>query len=91
MDKQNIQTAFFSATYEAKIMELARKIVQDPEVIAVKQEDLSLDTIHQYYIVAESEEAKVQALRNLYGVVTVDNAMVFCRVGSLFFSIVILL
>ncbi|GAV08081.1 hypothetical protein RvY_17826 [Ramazzottius varieornatus] len=79
MDKQKIQTAFFSATYEPKIMELARKIVQDPEVIAVKQEDLSLDTIHQYYIVAETEEAKVQALRNLYGIVTVDNAMVFCR------------
>ncbi|OWA52446.1 ATP-dependent RNA helicase DDX19B [Hypsibius exemplaris] len=79
MDQNVVQTALFSATYEDKVMDFAKKVVRNPEVIAVKTEDLSLESIHQYFIMAANDDEKIHALRSLYGVVTVDNAIVFCR------------
>ncbi|XP_055333344.1 ATP-dependent RNA helicase DDX19A-like [Paramacrobiotus metropolitanus] len=79
MDQAAVQTALFSATYDPQVMDFAKKIVRDPELITVKTEDLSLENIHQYYMKLGSDDEKIKALRSLYGVVTVDNAMVFCR------------
>ncbi|OWA53120.1 ATP-dependent RNA helicase DDX19A [Hypsibius exemplaris] len=79
MDENSVQTALFSATYEPKVLAFAKKIIRDPDVITVKTEDLSLDAICQYYVIAGNDEEKIRALRSFYGVITVDNAIVFCR------------
>lgn len=84
MDQGSVQTALFSATYDPKVMEFAKKIVRDAELITVRNEDLSLENIHQYYVRVGSDEEKIKALRALYGIVTVDNAIVFCRVTLIY-------
>ena len=36
----------------------------------------------QFYIVCANEESKFEALCNLYGVISIGQAMVFCQVRS---------
>lgn len=86
MDQGNTQTALFSATYNPKVMEFAKKIIKEPELITVKTEELSLENIHQYFVTVNNDEDKLKSLRALYGAITVDNAIVFCRVSPFFFS-----
>ncbi|GAV08074.1 hypothetical protein RvY_17821-2 [Ramazzottius varieornatus] len=79
MDQGNTQTALFSATYNPKVMEFAKKIIKEPELITVKTEELSLENIHQYFVTVNNDDDKLKSLRALYGAITVDNAIVFCR------------
>merc|ERR1719450_426932 len=42
-------------------------------------EEESLDNIKQYYVHCETPEAKYQSIANIYGVVTIGQAMIFCH------------
>ena len=74
------QMMFFSATYDTEVMEFANTIVSNPTTITVPREEESLDNIKQYYVVCQSLEDKYQAITNIYGVITIGQAMIFCRV-----------
>lgn len=73
---------FFSATYERKVMEFAEHIVPDPIVIRLLREQESLDNIKQYYVKCKNQDEKYQAISNIYGVITVGQAIIFCHVSS---------
>ena len=70
----------FSATYSDDVMSFAKKVIPDPIIIRLKKEDETLDNIRQYYTNCQNEEDKFLALSNIYGVVTIGQAMVFCHV-----------
>jgi ATP-dependent RNA helicase DDX19/DBP5 len=74
---------FFSATYEQDVMEFAESIVSNPVIIRLKREEESLDNIKQYYVMCRNLEEKYAAISNIYGVVTIGQAMIFCHVSSL--------
>ncbi|KAK7793399.1 hypothetical protein R5R35_014306 [Gryllus longicercus] len=73
------QMMFFSATYEQDVMEFAEAIVSNPVIIRLKREEESLNNIKQYYVNCRSLEEKYIALSNIYGVVTIGQAMIFCH------------
>jgi ATP-dependent RNA helicase DDX19/DBP5 len=75
------QMMFFSATYEKNVMEFAEYIVPDPIVIRLLREQESLDNIKQYYVKCVNQEQKYQAISNIYGVITVGQAIIFCHVS----------
>lgn len=54
----------------------------DPNIIKLKREEETLDTIKQYYVLCNSKEEKFQALCNIYGAITIAQAMIFCHVSS---------
>lgn len=72
---------FFSATYDRTVMEFAEHIVKNPIVIRVRREDESLENIRQYYVKCRNQEEKYQAIQNIYGVITVGQAIIFCHVS----------
>jgi len=76
---------FFSATYEQEVMDFAEGIVKNPVVIRLKREEESLDNIKQYYVECRTHEDKYQAISNIYGVVTIGQAMIFCQVRRFYF------
>ena len=76
---RSCQMMFFSATYEQDVMEFAEAIVSNPVVIRLKREEESLDNIKQYYVNCRSQDQKYQAIANIYGVVTIGQAMIFCH------------
>ncbi|KAG8197390.1 hypothetical protein JTE90_013512 [Oedothorax gibbosus] len=71
------QLILFSAFYSDDVMQFAECIVPDPIIIRFKEE--SLDNIKQYYIVCKSQDEKFEALCNVYGTVSIGQAMIFCH------------
>lgn len=72
----------FSATFEDSVWKFAQKVVPDPNIIKLKREEETLDTIKQYYVLCSNRDEKFQALCNLYGAITIAQAMIFCHVSS---------
>lgn len=71
----------FSATFEESVWNFAQRIVPDPNIIKLKREEETLDTIKQYYVLCNCKEEKFQALCNIYGAITIAQAMIFCHVS----------
>jgi ATP-dependent RNA helicase DeaD len=72
------QTALFSATMPPEIRRLAEHYQRDPQTIAVRSEQMTVDTVEQrYYLVYESE--KLAALTRLFEAEDVTSALVFVR------------
>lgn len=63
-------------------MKFATTIIPSPVVLKLKREEQSLENIKQFYVKCCSEEDKFQALANIYGTVSVGQAMVFCHVSQ---------
>lgn len=72
----------FSATYEGKVMEFAQHIVKNPIVIKLLREQESLDNIKQYYVRCRNQDDKYIAIQNIYGVITIGQAIIFCHVSQ---------
>lgn len=72
----------FSATFEDSVWNFAQKVVPDPNIIKLKREEETLDTIKQYYVLCNNRDEKFQALCNLYGAITIAQAMIFCHVSG---------
>lgn len=73
------QMVLFSATYNEEVMKFAQMVVPDPIIMRLKRNEESLDNIKQFYVACTSEDAKFEALCNLYGVISIGQAMVFCQ------------
>ncbi|XP_038061042.1 ATP-dependent RNA helicase DDX19A-like isoform X2 [Patiria miniata] len=73
------QMMLFSATYEDSVMQFANKIVSDPVVIRLRREEESLANIKQFYVLCSNEKEKYEALSNIYGAITIGQAMIFCH------------
>ncbi|KAL8173770.1 UNVERIFIED_CONTAM: ATP-dependent RNA helicase ddx25 [Gekko kuhli] len=73
------QMLLFSATFEDPVLLFAQRIVPDPNIIKLRREELTLDNIRQYYFVCENNEDKYKALCNIYGSITVGQAIIFCQ------------
>ncbi len=76
---KSCQMMLFSATYEKKVMEFAEYIITCPITIRLKKEEEVLDNIKQYYVKCPSQELKYQAIANIYGVLTIGQAIIFCH------------
>lgn len=72
------QMMLFSATYSEDVMQFAEQIVPDPIIIKLKREEETIDTISQYYIECKSREEKFEALSNIYGSISIGQAIIFC-------------
>lgn len=84
------QMMLFSATYDRSVMEFAQHIVKNPIVIKLMREQESLDNIIQYYVRCRDQDEKYQAIQNIYGVITIGQAIIFCHVISILFYALIL-
>uniref|UniRef100_A0A8D0GA30 RNA helicase n=1 Tax=Sphenodon punctatus TaxID=8508 RepID=A0A8D0GA30_SPHPU len=73
------QMLLFSATFEEPVLAFAQRIIPESNVIKLRREELTLNNIRQYYFVCENREAKYRALCNLYGSITIGQAIVFCE------------
>ena len=71
----------FSATFDDKVMKFAETIIPDPIILRLKREEESLDNIKQYFVSCSNEDDKFRALANIYSVISIGQAMVFCRVS----------
>ncbi|XP_010160690.2 ATP-dependent RNA helicase DDX25-like, partial [Antrostomus carolinensis] len=76
---KNCQMLLFSATFKESVRAFAVRIISNPIVIKLREEELTLGNIRQYFFVCKNREEKYGALCNIYGSVTVGQAMIFCQ------------
>ncbi|KAM9519598.1 ATP-dependent RNA helicase DDX25 isoform 1-T2 [Guaruba guarouba] len=76
---KSCQMLLFSATFKSTVREFAEKIISNPIMIKLREDELTLSNIRQYYFVCRSREEKYEALCNIYGSITIGQAMIFCQ------------
>lgn len=72
----------FSATFEESVWKFAERVTTNANIIKLKREEEMLDNIRQFYVMCNNNEDKFTALGNLYGTLTVAQAIIFCRVSQ---------
>lgn len=73
------QVGLFSATMTQEALELTKRFMRDPVEILVKNEQLTLEGIKQYYIALDQESWKFDALCDLYSSISVAQAIIYCN------------
>jgi translation initiation factor 4A len=88
----DIQIALFSATMPPMLYNLTDKFMRNPVKIIVKNEQLTLDGIKQYYINLEDDSQKYDTLKDLFSTFSVSQCIIYCnsvrRVGDLYDAMV---
>jgi len=75
----NIQVGLFSATFPSELYNLTTKFMRDPQRILVKQEQLTLQGIRQYYVGLENDEQKYAALKDIFSTISVSQCIIYCN------------
>lgn len=76
---RSAQIGLFSATLPKPILELTSEFMVDPVKILVKTDELTLDGIRQFYILLNKEDAKFDAICDLYKTIAVTQCMIYCN------------
>jgi len=72
-----IQVGLFSATMPTEALEITQKFMVNPLRILVKQEEITLEGIRQFYINCEREQWKFDVLCDLYDTLNIAQAVIF--------------
>ena len=78
--EMGVQVCLFSATIPDEMFILTDKILNNPLKILVKDEEVSLDGIKQYYVfLGDDDNLKFDTLCDLYQRISIGQAMVYCN------------
>jgi translation initiation factor 4A len=75
----DIQVVLFSATLPQEIIRLSGKFMRNPVSITMKAEDLSLECIHQSYVLMKDDNSKFEMLKNLFSTISVSQCIIYCN------------
>lgn len=75
----DVQVGIFSATLPPECLDMTKKFMNNPVNILVKQEELTLQGINQFYVNCEKEQWKYETLCDLYNDINITQAVIFCN------------
>lgn len=78
--QQNECKIIFFSKNDDDVLYFADTFVSDPLVIRLLTREEYLGTIKEYYVNCENQEKKYDAITNIYGVLTIGQAIIFCKV-----------
>jgi len=73
----DIQVCLFSATMTSGTTDIASKFLRDPIRIRLKQTEINLSGIHQFYVDVQRDHWKFDVLCDIYDTLTISQAMIF--------------
>ena len=76
---KNSQVALFSATMPNEALELTKRFMNNPLKILVKNDELTLEGIKQYFIPIDCENYKFETLCDLYSAIAIAQAIIYCN------------
>jgi translation initiation factor 4A len=74
-----IQVCLFSATMNEYFFNITKKFMRDPVKLLIKNEELTLEGISQYYINLEHNDHKFETLCDLYSAISVSQSIIYCN------------
>lgn len=75
----NTQVVLFSATFASHVRTFAQKFAPGANSIQLKQEELSLDAIKQFFMDCRDSEHKYDILVELYNLLTIGQSIIFVQ------------
>eukprot|EP01017_Pseudomicrothorax_dubius_P050795 TRINITY_DN966_c0_g1_i1.p1 TRINITY_DN966_c0_g1~~TRINITY_DN966_c0_g1_i1.p1 ORF type:complete len:392 (+),score=86.86 TRINITY_DN966_c0_g1_i1:177-1352(+) len=75
----DVQAILVSATMPPAILEMTSTFMREPQMILLKNEELTLDGISQYYIAIGQEGWKMDTLLELYRNLDIPQSMIYCN------------
>ncbi|KAF5342125.1 hypothetical protein D9611_001438 [Ephemerocybe angulata] len=75
----NAQIILFSATFPDHVRAFAAKFAPSANKIELQKEELSVDSIRQFYMDCRDEEHKYDILVQLYQLLTIGQSIIFCK------------
>ncbi|EPQ31095.1 uncharacterized protein PFL1_01284 [Pseudozyma flocculosa PF-1] len=72
------QLVLFSATFPDHVHEFALRLAPGANEIRLKQEELSVEAIKQFYMDCKNEDHKYEVLVELYNLLTIGQSIIFC-------------
>lgn len=79
---ETIQVCLFSATMTTDSFDISRKFMRDPVKVLVKNEELTLEGIKQFYITTNSDAWKFETLCDLYKTINISQAIIYVNTVS---------
>ncbi|KAL2913312.1 RNA helicase required for poly(A+) mRNA export [Polyrhizophydium stewartii] len=76
---KDCQVVLFSATFPDKVRLFATRMAPEANMITLRQEELSVDAIKQFYMDCKNEQHKAEVLCALYGLLTIGQSIIFVR------------
>ncbi len=73
------QKILISATLTHSVFKITDKIMKNPIKILLKNSDVSVDLISQFYIDVEVEENKFDVFIDIYNLISTTQAIIFCN------------
>ena len=71
------QVALFSATLPTEVIDLSKKFIKNPIHILVKNEELTLEGINQFYVSLDKKDHKYDTLLDLFETISVTQCIIF--------------
>jgi len=75
----DIQVALFSATMSEEFFKLTNNFMRNPKKILVKNDELTLEGIGQYYIYMDRDYYKFDVLCDLYSTFSISQSILYCN------------
>ena len=75
----DIQVGLFSATMTEEFFNLTKHFMRNPVKLLVKNEELTLEGIRQYYINVDKSEHKFATLCDIYAACSISQTMIYCN------------
>ena len=74
-----IQTILISATMNMNVFNLSKRILHDPTKILLKNYEVVVELISQFYLDVEKEDLKFETLLDLYNLLSASQVIIFCN------------
>ena len=75
----NIQCCMISATMTPNVFDIIKKYMHDPIKVLLKNSEVIIDLILQYYLNVETEDLKFDTLLDLYSLISTYQTIIFCN------------
>ena len=74
-----IQVVLISATMSINVFNASKKFTHEPIKVLLKNNEVVVDLISQFYLDVETEDLKFDTLLDLYNLVSTSQAIIFCN------------
>jgi translation initiation factor 4A len=76
---EDVQVALYSATLPLEVLDMTDQFMRDPVRILVKEEELTLEGIKQFYIALDEDSQKLEVLYELYETMSITRCIIFAN------------
>ena len=73
------QIVLFSATFPDHVRNFANKFAPNANKIELKRNEITVDSIRQFFMDCKDEQSKYDVLVSLYNLLTIGQSIIFCQ------------